>query len=252
MGGIQWTSDQYEIIEARNSNILVSAAAGSGKTAVLIERIYRRITDKDSPVDVDQFVIVTFTKAAASQMKDRLRERLEEALSEHPEDVHLQRQIQLMGAAHISTVHSFCGYVIQNYFHRIGIDPSYRQGTTSELALIRKEVLTELLEEKYEEGDEAFMALADMNMFNHSDDKLEEMLSVIYDKAMSQPFPTRWLEEMLSLYDVEDEDEWEQSAVCQCVMADCRQIAQGMGEELPGDTAGRPVHEFQELCGNLQ
>lgn len=232
MGGIQWTSDQYEIIEARNSNILVSAAAGSGKTAVLIERIYRRITDKDSPVDVDQFVIVTFTKAAASQMKDRLRERLEEALSEHPEDVHLQRQIQLMGAAHISTVHSFCGYVIQNYFHRIGIDPSYRQGTTSELALIRKEVLTELLEEKYEEGDEAFMALADMNMFNHSDDKLEEMLSAIYDKAMSQPFPTRWLEEMLSLYDVEDEDEWEQSVVCQCVMADCRQIAQGMGEEL--------------------
>lgn len=263
MGEIQWTSDQYEIIEARNSNILVSAAAGSGKTAVLIERIYRRITDKEAPVDVDQFVIVTFTKAAASQMKDRLRERLEQALSEHPEDVHLQRQIQLMGAAHISTVHSFCGYVIQNYFHRIGIDPSYRQGTTSELALIQKEVLADLLEEKYEEGDEAFLALADMNMFNHSDEKLEEMLTAIYDKAMSQPFPSRWLEEMIALYDVKEEVEWERSAVCQCVMADCRQMAEGMEEELEQllqicmEPDGPYVYEdnvkeLMELCEQLR
>ena len=176
MGRIEWTHDQREIIEARDSNILVSAAAGSGKTAVLIERIFERITDRQSPVDVDRFVIVTFTQAAAAQMKDRLRGRLEQALENKPDDGYLQRQIQLMGSAHISTVHSFCGYVIQNYFHRIGIDPSYRQGTESELALIRREVLSELLEEKYEEGDEAFESLAEMTMFNRSDEKMEEML----------------------------------------------------------------------------
>lgn len=232
MSGIQWTSDQQEIIDARDSNILVSAAAGSGKTAVLIERIYKRITDKIDPVDVDRFVIVTFTKAAAAQMRDRLRGRLEQALEKTPEDVHLQRQIQLMGAAHISTVHSFCGYVIQNYFHRIGIDPSYRQGTESELALIRKEVLTDLLEEKYEESDEAFVELAEMNMFNRSDEKLEEMLTAIYDKAMSEPFPLRWLDQMESFYDVADEESWEHSMVCQCVMEDCRQMLKGIQEEL--------------------
>ncbi|MCI8792774.1 MAG: helicase-exonuclease AddAB subunit AddA [Eubacterium sp.] len=263
MGRIQWTSEQREIIKARGSNILVSAAAGSGKTAVLIERIYQRIIDKSEPVDVDQFLVVTFTKAAAAQMKDRLRERLEQALSERPEDLHLQRQVQLMGAAHISTVHSFCGYVIQNYFHRIGMDPSYRQGTESELALIRKEVLTELLEEKYEEGDEAFVALADMNMFNHSDEKMEEMLSDIYDKAMSQPFPRHWLEQMLNLYEIQEEEEWERSAVCRCVLEDCRQMASGLEEELEQQLkiCGEPdgpyvyednVKELLEFCGRLQ
>ena len=232
MSGIRWTNEQREIIDARDSNILVSAAAGSGKTTVLIERIYRRITDKQAPVDVDRFVIVTFTRAAASHMRDQLRERLELALETNPEDTHLQRQVQLMGAAHISTVHSFCSYVIQNYFHRIGIDPSYRQGTESELALIRKEVLTELLEEKYEEGGEEFVELADMNMFNRSDEGLEEMVSAIYDKAVSEPFPMRWLDQMESFYDVSDEEEWEHSAVCRCVMEDCRMLLDGMQEEL--------------------
>lgn len=232
MGRIEWTHDQREIIEARDSNILVSAAAGSGKTAVLIERIFERITDRQSPVDVDRFVIVTFTQAAAAQMKDRLRGRLEQALENKPDDGYLQRQIQLMGSAHISTVHSFCGYVIQNYFHRIGIDPSYRQGTESELALIRREVLSELLEEKYEEGDETFESLAEMTMFNRSDEKMEEMLYSIYDKAMSEPFPMEWLDRMESFYDVADEEEWERSAVTQSVMADCRQILSGMKEEL--------------------
>lgn len=232
MGRIEWTHDQQEIIEARDSNILVSAAAGSGKTAVLIERIYQRIMDSQAPVDVDRFVIVTFTQAAAAQMRDRLRGRLEEALENKPDDVYLQRQIQLLGSAHISTVHSFCGYVIQNYFHRIGIDPSYRQGTESELALIRKEVLSELLEEKYEEGEESFESLAEMNMFNRSDEKMEEMVYSIYDKAMSEPFPMEWLERIESFYDVADGEEWERSAVSQCVMADCRQIVAGMQEEL--------------------
>ena len=157
MREIQWTKDQKKIIEQRDANILVSAAAGSGKTAVLVERIFQRLTDLTKPIDIDQFVVVTFTRAAASQMKDRLMERIEKALEKNPQDRHLQRQMALLPSAHISTVHSFCGYVIRNYFHRIGLDPSYRQGTVSELALIKKEVMGELLEEEYEQQREDFM-----------------------------------------------------------------------------------------------
>lgn len=262
MGEIRWTNEQKEIIGLRGANILVSAAAGSGKTAVLIERIYRRITDEADPVDVDQFVIVTFTHAAAAQMKERLRERLEQALSEKPEDIHLQRQVRLMASAHISTVHSFCGYVIQNYFHRIGIDPSYRQGTASELALIQKEVIAGLLEEEYGEGRGDFVELASMNMFNYSDEKLEEMLLEIYGKAMSEPFPLRWLDRMEAFFDVRDEDEWEHSPVCCFVMDDCRRLAGGILEELRQLRAicGEPdgpyvyeenVEELASLCERL-
>lgn len=263
MDRIQWTNEQQRIIDLRDANILVSAAAGSGKTAVLIERIFKRITDPEVPVDVDQFVVVTFTRAAAAQMKDRLRKRLEQALEKNPGDLHLQRQVRLMGMAHISTVHSFCGYVIQNYFHRIGIDPSYRQGTASELALIQKDVLAQLLEEKYEEGAADFIALADMNMFNQSDDRLEQMLLAIYDKAMSEPFPYRWLDQMTAVFDVKDEEEWEASAICRSVLEDCRRIITGMEEELQellricAEPDGPYIYEgnIEELvviCGELR
>ena len=112
MSDIRWTAEQKRIIEARNCNILVSAAAGSGKTAVLVERIFRRMMDEKDPVNVDQFLVVTFTKAAAAQMKDRLRNRMEKELLKQPENEHLQRQIGLISSAHISTIHSFCNFVI--------------------------------------------------------------------------------------------------------------------------------------------
>lgn len=125
MGTINWTKDQQQIIGMRGCNILVSAAAGSGKTAVLVERIFKRITDKKDPVNVDQFVVVTFTKLAAAQMKDRLRERIEEALAEDPSNEHLLRQEGRLSLAHISTVHSFCSEIVKRYFHRIGLDPAF-------------------------------------------------------------------------------------------------------------------------------
>ena len=141
MGTINWTKDQQQIIDMRGCNILVSAAAGSGKTAVLVERIFKRITDKRDPVNVDQFVVVTFTKLAAAQMKDRLRERIEQALAEDPSNEHLLRQEGRLSLAHISTVHSFCSEIVKRYFHRIGLDPAFRMGTEAETRLLMQDVM---------------------------------------------------------------------------------------------------------------
>ena len=124
--GVQWTREQQKVIELRNRNILVSAAAGSGKTAVLVERIIRILTDRDNPVDVDRLLIVTFTEAAAAEMKERIRGAIEKELENRPEDVHLQRQATLIHSARITTIHSFCLSVIREHFHVIDIDPGFR------------------------------------------------------------------------------------------------------------------------------
>lgn len=124
--GVQWTEEQKKVIDLRNRNILVSAAAGSGKTAVLVERILSLVTDKEHPVDVDRLLIMTFTRAAAGELKVRLAGALEARLEENPEDEHLQRQISLVHNAQITTIHGFCAYVIQNYFHMLDLDPGYR------------------------------------------------------------------------------------------------------------------------------
>ena len=262
MGGIQWSDDQQKVMNIRGANILVSAAAGSGKTAVLVERIFRRIMDKKHPVDVDAFVIVTFPRAAAAQMKERLRARLEEALLEEPENRHLQRQLGLIASAHISTVHKFCGYVIQNYFHRIGLDPAYRQGTESELALLQGEAMDEILEEEYTEERPDFVELAQMPMFQRSDAKLEEMIRQIYAKAMSEPFPDAWLERMENFLTVADEKEWRESPFAKLLMEDCRRVVEGIVDEgkrlmeLCERPAGpyyfdKRIEELNELCGSL-
>lgn len=231
MAEIRWTEEQKRIIDARNANILVSAAAGSGKTAVLVERILERILDRENPADVDRFVVVTYTRAAAAQMKQRLQKRLMRKLEEHPGDRHLQRQIGLVSSAHISTVHSFCGYVIQNFFHRIGLDPSYRQGTESELALLRNETIEEILEEEYANGAEDFIAFAGLSMFNRSDAAMADMVFQLYDQAMSEPFPEEWIGRMEQMLSVSSEEEWEKSPLVRALLADTRRLLEGMKEE---------------------
>ena len=155
--GVQWTREQQKVIELRNRNILVSAAAGSGKTAVLVERIIRILTDRDNPVDVDRLLIVTFTEAAAAEMKERIRGAIEKELENRPEDVHLQRQATLIHSARITTIHSFCLSVIREHFHVIDIDPGFRIAEEGELKLLKQDVLEELLEACYAEGTEEFL-----------------------------------------------------------------------------------------------
>ncbi|MCF0145938.1 MAG: UvrD-helicase domain-containing protein, partial [Eubacterium sp.] len=146
---VKWTEEQQQVISLRNRNLLVSAAAGSGKTAVLVERILSRITDPVHPIDIDRLLVVTFTRAAAGEMKDRIGRELEKRLEEDPGNTHLQRQGVLLDHAQISTIDGFCTFVLQNYFHRIGLDPGYRIAEEEELKIVRTKVLDDLLEEEY-------------------------------------------------------------------------------------------------------
>ena len=190
---MDWTPEQEAIIYARGCELLVSAAAGSGKTAVLVERIFSRIMDEKDPVDIDRFVVVTFTKAAAAEMKERLRKRIEDALKDDNYDnkakKRLRGQMSRIPAANISTVHSFCNYVIGQYFYRAGLDPAYREAEDSEMKLIRAAVMDELLETEYREENKDFVTLASQWSLNKKDDALGEWIETVYDKSRSEPFP---------------------------------------------------------------
>ena len=146
--GVQWTKEQQEVIRLRDRNILVSAAAGSGKTAVLVERILSKITDNTHPVDIDRLLIMTFTRAAAGEMKERISAVIEKALGEDPDNEHLQRQTTLLHTAQITTIDGFCAYIIRNYFHLIGLDPGYRTADEGELKLLRGDVVKALLDDE--------------------------------------------------------------------------------------------------------
>ena len=212
---MKWTNEQKTVIDLRGCNILVSAAAGSGKTAVLIERIVSQVTDPVNPVNIDEFVIVTFTRLAAAQMKEKLQAALEKKLEEDPENVHLQRQVMLLPVTQISTIHSFCGYIIQNYFHQTGVDPSYRVANDNELNMIKSDVLAELLEEEYTNLDESFVDMAKMARFIKSDTEMEKIILKLYNDAMSEPFPQDFFERMRRFLACQSEEELEQTAFIQ-------------------------------------
>lgn len=197
---VKWTGEQQKVIESRNRNLLVSAAAGSGKTAVLVERIIRRLTEEEHPVSVDQLLIVTFTEAAAAEMKDRIRAALEKKLEERPGDVHLERQATLIHSAAITTIHSFCLSVIRDHFHVIGIDPGFRIAEEGELKLLKQDVLDELLEDCYEEGSEDFLAFVDRYGTGRSDRKAGELILQLYEYSRSYPQPEKWLDSCVDAY----------------------------------------------------
>lgn len=202
--GVQWTAEQQKVIELRNRNILVSAAAGSGKTAVLVERIIRMLTDEEHPVDVDRLLIVTFTEAAAAEMKERIRGAIEKVLEQHPGNAHLQRQATLIHSAQIMTIHSFCLAVIREHFHVIGIDPGFRIAEEGELKLLKQDVLEQLLESCYAEGDTVFLELTEKLGGSRSDKKLEELVLQLYEYSRSYPQPEQWLLECVEQYTRED------------------------------------------------
>ena len=158
---VSWTPDQEKAIHLSDRNILVSAAAGSGKTAVLVQRIIEKITDKEHPVDLDHLLVVTFTNAAAGEMRERVRAALEKLLEEHPEQEQIRRQKALVPHAKIMTIDSFCLAVLHSYFYRISLDPSFRIGDEGELRLMQSDVLDEVLQEFYAEKDPDFCLLAD-------------------------------------------------------------------------------------------
>lgn len=205
----QWTREQQQVIDLENRNLLVSAAAGSGKTAVLVERIIRKITDPDHPADIDRLLIVTFTNAAAAQMRERIGLAIEQALERQPENGHLQKQLTLLHNAQITTIHSFCLYVIRNYFHRIELDPEFRVAEEGELKLLKSDALDRTLEEYYKEAKPEFLALSETIATGKNDLPLKETVLKLYEFAMSYPWVEEWLESCKKPFRTETLEEFE-------------------------------------------
>ena len=230
MGRIEFTDKQKKVLEARDHNVLVSAAAGSGKTAVLVERIIRMISEGKEPLDIDRLLVVTFTRAAAAQMRERIGQALSERLLQDPGNVHLQRQETLLHNAQITTIDSFCTYLLRNNFSEIGLDPGYRQMDETESQLLCQEVLQEYLESLYaiaEDADrkasgrealdpehartcaergalpieddkpkisgKAFTACVETFCRGTDDRELEGLILRLYHAATSHPDPEAWL-----------------------------------------------------------
>lgn len=219
---VKWTKDQQDVIDLRDRDILVSAAAGSGKTAVLVERIIEKITDKEHPCDIDRLLVVTFTKAAAAEMRSRIGEALEKRLMDDPENEHIQRQMSLLPSAQISTIDSFCQSVVRNYFHVIDLDPVYRIADETDLDLIKQDVLSELLEEKYMEAKEKkesdFFTFTEIFSTGRTDYDIEDIILNLYHKSTSMPWQEEWIMECGKNYEFSSLDDMEQSGWVQALL----------------------------------
>lgn len=190
---INWTKEQKAVIESRNRNLLVSAAAGSGKTAVLVERIIRMITEGKTPLDIDQLLVMTFTKAAADEMRERVLLAVDEKLKEDPENSHLQMQAAMIPYARITTIDSFCLGIIREHYNRLDIDPAFRVGDEGELLLLRGSVMEQMLEDYYEAGDEEFSRFVETYATGKSDRGIEDHIMAVYNFSGSNPWPEEWL-----------------------------------------------------------
>jgi ATP-dependent helicase/nuclease subunit A len=202
---VQWTDEQWQAITSSGENILVAAAAGSGKTAVLVERIIRKITSS-SEIDVDQLLIVTFTNAAAAEMRKRIGIALEKAIRDNPASLHLRRQLSLLNKASISTLHAFCIEVLRKYYYQVNLDPNFRIADDTEIELIRQDVLDELFEEEYgKENNETFFNLVDRFSNDRGDDQLQKLILELFDFSRSHPWPLEWLTQMVEQYSIDME-----------------------------------------------
>lgn len=219
-----WSDDQWKAISLSGDHILVAAAAGSGKTAVLVERIIRKITDEQQGFSVERMLVATFTKAAAAEMRQRIREALDRALEQDPSNGHLRRQLSLLGRASITTLHSFCMEVIRRYYQLIPLDPGFRIVNENESELMRQEILEELFEEKYGEAEEGslFLRLADWFSGERSDDAVYSLVQKLYDFSRSHPWPDDWLRKMASAFAVSDTATLGQSLWVESIIQDAK------------------------------
>lgn len=199
----RWTEEQLAAITTRDTNLLVAAAAGAGKTAVLVERIIRMITDPVRPVDVDQLLIVTFTNAAAAEMRERIASALSKTLGENPNSKRLAQQLTMLNRASITTLHSFCLDLLRRYYYLLDLDPGFRVADEVEAELLRLEVLEEVFEERYNrEGADVFAALVDSYGGQRDDIKLQDLVLELYRFSGSHPWPKTWLMSLAEHYDI--------------------------------------------------
>lgn len=238
----KWTDDQWRAVVDGGADLLVAAAAGSGKTAVLVERIIRKISDEENPIHVDQLLVATFTKAAAAEMRERIRIALEQALERNPESEHLERQLALLNRASITTLHSFCLEVIQRHFQTIGLDPAFRVANETETELIRQEVLEGIFEELYGEDDASFRRFVDWFSGERNDEAAFRLVQRLYDFSRSHPWPDQWLQQMADAFNVATIEELSTSTWAESIMQDTRLGLSGITELLrqAAQMAGAP------------
>ena len=235
MANVTWTAEQQQVIDTRGRNLLVSAAAGSGKTAVLVERIIRMVTDPEHPVDIDRLLVMTFTNAAASEMRERIGEALEKRLEECPGDRNLERQTTLIHHAKITTIDSFCLHLLREHFNELDIDPGFRIGDEGELMLLQTDVMKELLEDYYGRNDERFFHFVDTYASGKTDGGLEDYIMQVYKFSQSNPWPTEWIAACRAEIDVNDPDPehmFQDIAWMKYLLEDVRRQAEEFSEQL--------------------
>ncbi|MEC5423665.1 helicase-exonuclease AddAB subunit AddA [Virgibacillus sp. C22-A2] len=209
---VNWTKEQEEAIYTGGKDVLVAAAAGSGKTAVLVERIIQKLLNKETPVDIDSLLVVTFTNAAAQEMRNRVGSALDKALAEDPASLHLKKQLSLLQRASITTFHSFCLEVVRQYAYLLDIDPAFRIANDMETDLIKQEVMEDLFEEWYgTEGEiqKRFFAVVDRFSSDRSDVEVEDLILKLYTFAVQNPWPDHWLDQLAREYEVPEE--WQEA-----------------------------------------
>jgi len=231
---MKFTEAQQKVIDIRDCNVLVSAAAGSGKTAVLVERILRLITDEKHPIDVDRLLVVTFTNGAAAEMRERIHDAILHKLEKEPDNINLQRQAVLVHHAQITTIDSFCRFILKNHFEEIDLDPGFSVGDPGKMKLMEKEAMAKVMEEAYTEKEyyegfhEDFTDLANAFARKGRDTAVEEMVDKIYDFVMSLPFPEKWLKNTLQDYEMEETGEFSRCEFVQKIMTNVSKKLEGM------------------------
>ena len=266
---MNWTKEQTDAIYEKGSNILVAAAAGSGKTAVLVERIINKIINEK--IDIDSLLVVTFTNAAAAEMKERVLNAIYKIIDNNEADeatiLHLERQITLINKAQICTIDSFCLDVIRNNFFEIEISPNFRIADTAEIELLKQEVLEEIFEEKYEEENEDFQKLIKTYTSYKDDTPLKDLILKIYTYIESNPYPLKWLENQINKFDIKDikEDfsktEWGEILLSQMgeeledyikkLQAERQRLSVEKELEVYEKTISSDLQQLETLSGNL-
>ncbi|MBS7008538.1 helicase-exonuclease AddAB subunit AddA [Anaerostipes sp.] len=221
-----WTKEQQQVIEERGCSLLVSAAAGSGKTAVLVERIIEKISAKNDPVDVDRLLVVTYTHAAANEMKERIRKAIEKKVEEEPENEHLIRQLSLIHKAQITTIHSFCLNLIRDYYYKLDLDPNFAIGDQGQMELMKLEVMDDVLEEAYGEQSDAFVEFIESYIPGKNDDRLKDYVLGLYESSRSHIDPLGWLSEAREGFQIRTKEELAQAVWMKEILKDAKAVAE--------------------------
>lgn len=241
--GNNWTEEQRQVVCHSEGDLLVAAAAGSGKTAVLVERIVTMLQDREHPIDIDRMLVVTFTRAAAAQMRERIGNRIAELLMEEPDNEHLQRQQMLLHHAQITTIDSFCMQVVREFFHTINIDPGFHIGDEAEMKLLQSDVLKAVLEENYATARAEFLHFVESYAPGKTDAVLEEYIMKLYLFSESYVWPEKWLEEQAASFVYDGEAAFAESPLLEEIMKETGRRTVAALEDI------RRAEEIVQECG---